>query len=134
MKAADWIDRLKAERGWDSDYRAAKELGLSRNTISNYRSKADATMDDDTAVKVAEALSLEPEIIVIDQVAERSKSGPARAALAGLLEKITGKKFSGLGGGSADGRGRLDITSVTAATMPGGDPALSSTGIRIVSV
>lgn len=119
MKAADWIDRLKAERGWDSDYRAAKELGVSRNTISNYRSKPNTTLDDETAVKVAEALDVEPEIIVIDQVAERTKSEPARAALSGLLRKIGGKALGGGVGGSGGAKGPLDITSVTHATGDG---------------
>ena len=47
MKAADWIDRLKEVRGWDSDYRAAKELGLNRATVSLYRTKQ-STFDEET--------------------------------------------------------------------------------------
>ncbi|HEX7890309.1 MAG TPA: helix-turn-helix domain-containing protein [Ramlibacter sp.] len=121
MKAAEWIDRLKDARGWESDYRAAKELGLSRNTISNYRSGT-RTLDDETAVKVAEALEVEPEIIILDQHAERTNSEPARAALAGLLQRISGKAPGG--GSAAVGRkGQVDITSAASATFAGGDPA-----------
>lgn len=85
MKAAAWIDRLKAERGWDSDYRVAKELGVGRAAVSRYRNSG-TTLDDDIAVKVAQALAVEPEIIILDQHAERTSSEPARAALSGLLQ------------------------------------------------
>lgn len=90
MKAAEWIDRLKAKRGWESDYRAAKELGLSRNTISVYRSKPAATMDDDTSVRVAQALGTEPELILLDQALERTKSVEARAAIQRALKRLGG--------------------------------------------
>lgn len=108
MKAAEWIDRLKAARGWDSDYRVAKELELSRSAVSLYRSRPATTLDDETAAKVAAALDLEPHIIVLDQVAERTKSPAVRSSLERVLERI--------GGG-----GRLDITSA-ASTAPGGAP------------
>lgn len=81
MKAAQWIDLVKVYRQWDSDYRTAKELGLSRNTISMYRSRT-PTMDEETAVVVADALELDPATVLLDQVAERSKSEAVRAALA----------------------------------------------------
>ena len=80
MKAAQWVDRVKIARGWESDYRAAKELGLSRNTISNYRTKT-PTLEEDTALKIAAALGQAPEVILIDQMIERSKSEVARSAL-----------------------------------------------------
>jgi transcriptional regulator with XRE-family HTH domain len=86
MKAAEWIDRVKVKRGWESDYRAAKELGLSRNTISNYRVKT-PTLDEETAIKVAGALGMNPAGIIIDQVAERSKD----AAIRSSLSKVAGE-------------------------------------------
>lgn len=89
MKAADWIDRVKRQRGWDSDYRAAKELGLSKNLVSMYRTRT-PTMDDETAVTVAKALEIEPELIILDQVAERSKNLEAKAAIARVLQRIGG--------------------------------------------
>lgn len=81
MKAAAWIDRVKEKRGWPTDYRVAKELGFTPNTISNYRARPDSLMDEKIALKVAEALSIDPAGIIIDQVAERSKSPEVRAAL-----------------------------------------------------
>lgn len=88
MKAADWIDKVKLAHGWESDYRAAKELGLSRNTISTYRGGRSDTMDEDTAVKVASALGHPAEVVLLDQAMERSKNEEARTALAGLLQRL----------------------------------------------
>ncbi len=80
MKAAEWIDRVKKARGWDSDYRAAKELGLTRTAISNYRGKP-MTLDEDSAIKVASALGERPEAVLLDQYAERTKNPAVRSAL-----------------------------------------------------
>lgn len=81
MKAADWIDRVKAVKGWETDYRAAKELGFHRNTIGNFRAGRAQTMDEDTALRVAQALGVDPAAVIIDQVAERSKTPAISAAL-----------------------------------------------------
>jgi transcriptional regulator with XRE-family HTH domain len=115
MKAAEWIDRLKQERGWESDYRVAKELGIHRATVSSYRTKT-PTLDDETAAKVADALSIDPHIIVIDQVAERTSVDAVRVGLADLLARLTKRKGPRLGGG-----GVVDITSA-ASIAPGGEP------------
>lgn len=135
MKAAEWIDRLKQARGWESDYRVAKELEVAGSTLSRYRNKPESTMDDDTAVRVAEALELEPEIVVLDQLAERTRSEPAKAALTGLLQRLTKARKDG-----------INITSVAAAAVVslsalGGHPPTAaapvtpdSSGISIVSV
>ena len=88
MKAAQWLDQAKKVKGWESDYRAAKELGLSRSTVSVYRSKADATLDEDTAVKLANVLGINAAGIIIDQVAERSKNPEVRAALSAEAARL----------------------------------------------
>lgn len=96
MKASGWIDRLKAKRGWESDYRAAKELGIARATVSKYRGNAESTMDEDTAVRVAAALGTEPEIILLDQVIERSKNDEAKTALERALKRLGGAVAGGV--------------------------------------
>ncbi len=87
MKASVWIDRVKAAKGFESDYKAAKELGLSRATVSLYRSKS-STLDEDTAVKVALALDVNPVVILADQAMERAKSEPAKKAWQEVLDKL----------------------------------------------
>lgn len=90
MKSAEWIDRTKAARGWSSDYRAAKELGLSRNSISNYRAGLRNTLDEATALKVAQALQLDPALVLADQAMERAKDQSARSAWAAVLQRLGG--------------------------------------------
>jgi plasmid maintenance system antidote protein VapI len=80
MKASGWIDRIKAARGWESDYRVAKELGVGRATVSNYRVR-ESTLDEDMAIKVATALGERPEAVLLDQYAERTKNPEVRSAL-----------------------------------------------------
>jgi transcriptional regulator with XRE-family HTH domain len=87
MKAAEWIDRVKQQRGWESDYRVAKELGLSRQAVSDYRGKT-ISMDEDTAFKVAVALGERPEAVLLDQYAERTKNPDVRSALTEAARRL----------------------------------------------
>ena len=80
MKAIDWIDRAKSITGITSDYGIAKALGLSRQTVSGYRSRL-STLDEDASIKVAQVIGARPEAVILDQAAERVKSPEARAAL-----------------------------------------------------
>lgn len=87
MLAAQWIDRVKLTRGWDSDYRVSKELSLSKQAVSDYRHKG-KTFDENTAIKVATALGERPEAIILDQAAERVKSPEVRAALLDAARRL----------------------------------------------
>jgi transcriptional regulator with XRE-family HTH domain len=87
MKAAEWIDKVKAARGWDTDYRVSKELGLSRSAVSIYRSKG-TTLEEGTAIKVAAALGERPEAVLLDQYAERTKNPAVRSALTDAARKL----------------------------------------------
>lgn len=87
MKAAEWIDRLKVARSWESDYRVAKEIGVTRSAVSKYRSR-DSTLDEDTAIRVAGALGVNPAGIILDQAAERTKSPEIRTTLAKVARDL----------------------------------------------
>jgi hypothetical protein len=88
MKAVEWIDRAKAFKGWPSDYRAAKELGLSRGGMSAIRVGDTATLGDSTALEVAKALGTPPEEILVDQVAERAKDPEIKAAWLQIARRL----------------------------------------------
>lgn len=88
MKAGNWIDQVKARKGLPSDYAAAKAIGLSRFTVSGYRQRPDATLDEESATKVAQALGIDPAGIIIDQVAERAKSPELRSTLAKIAAPL----------------------------------------------
>ena len=87
MKASEWIDRVKIEKGWDTDYRVAKELGVNRNNLSNYRTKT-PTLDEETAEKIAAVLGINPAGIILDQVAERSKNPATKSILKAEAERL----------------------------------------------
>jgi len=87
MKAAAWIDRIKVTKNISSDYAAAKYLGLSQSSIVTMR-RRHSTLDDDSALKVALALDIEPVIVLADQAMERAKSEEAKKAWTGVLDKL----------------------------------------------
>lgn len=88
MKASEWIDRVKAVKGIESDYGAAKVIGLSRQSISGYRN-GKFTFDEESSIKVAHVLGEKPEVVMLDQFAERTKNPAARNALFGLANGIS---------------------------------------------
>lgn len=94
MLAAEWIDRVKSERGIESDYAVAKFLGVTRSTVSNYRIRPGATLDEDVSIKVAEALDLRPAVVMFDQIKERSKSPRVSEVLDEVIKAAGGKAAS----------------------------------------
>lgn len=80
MKAFEWIDRVKSERGIASDYAAAKLLGISKQAISTYRAKG-STLDEDASILIAKELGISPAGVVLDQAAERTKNTEIRSTL-----------------------------------------------------
>jgi transcriptional regulator with XRE-family HTH domain len=107
MKAENWIDQVKKVNGWESDYRAAKELGLSRTTISSYRSKT-PTLDEETSLKVAHALGVNPAIVLADQAIQRARTEEAKTAWSSILKVMLPKeKAPALAGAVIGGNGGI---------------------------
>ena len=71
MKTNDYIETIQKMNGW-SYYRIAQNLGIGQSTISHYK-KGTRFFDDETAIKVAEYLDINPEIVLADIHAERAK-------------------------------------------------------------
>ena len=88
MKAMHWIDRVKVAKGIESDYGVAKYLQLTPQAVSSYRSKT-PTMNEETAIKVAYALGLEPASVLLDQIAEATKNQSLRTALFDLAKSVS---------------------------------------------
>ena len=88
MKAEQWIDRVKAAKGIESDYGVAKFLHVTPQAVSGYRSKT-PTMNEETSIKVAEALGLEPASVLLDQIAEQTKNPAARTALFAVSRRLS---------------------------------------------
>lgn len=88
MKASEWIDRVKLERGWESDYRAAQELGITRSLVSQYKTGKVITLDSDVTLIVAEALGIDPVEVLADQAMEKSKNDKARSAWRAAMARL----------------------------------------------
>ena len=87
MKAFEWVDRVKTARGIESDYAAAKLIGVTKSAVSLYRSRG-STLDEDTSISVANILGLPPHGVWMDQQAERTKTPEIRAALLAEAERV----------------------------------------------
>lgn len=85
----DFLDALKARHSLHSDYSVAKKLGVTRTSISNYRSKR-SFFDNDTAIRVARLLDIDPGFVVACCHLERAKSDDEKAVwtrIGGLFPK-----------------------------------------------
>jgi transcriptional regulator with XRE-family HTH domain len=63
---------LKAAKGWESDYRVAKELRIAQPTMSAYRNGR-SIPDPDVCAKVAELLGIDPMTVIAAAEAERAQ-------------------------------------------------------------
>lgn len=71
MKTAlSYIDDLITLKGWESDYRAARELGITQ--LGHYRAGR-SIPDDDVCWKVAERLGISPEVVIAAANWERAE-------------------------------------------------------------
>lgn len=90
----DFLEAVSRKLGGASDYAIAKELGISRSAISKYR-RDQGTFDDDTAVKVARILDIDPAPVLLAAHAERMKTPEARNVFAALADRFA-INFEGL--------------------------------------
>lgn len=77
MNTADYCAALKRRLKIESDYGLAKRLGFSRQRVSNYTNGL-RVFDNETAVRVAELLQLDPLRVIADMELERASSPDQR--------------------------------------------------------
>lgn len=68
----EFIDAVKVRHGLETDYALAKLLGIRHSNVSNYRAGR-STMDNRTAVKVAELLAMKPMEVIAAVEMERAR-------------------------------------------------------------
>lgn len=79
MKNANqFLNQILSRHELRSDYELANFLGITRSAVSRYRTKPEATFDDEVACKVAAALDLEPGYVLACMAAYRAKSAEVR--------------------------------------------------------
>lgn len=93
MKASEYLDRLSvacAAGGKPaSDYRLAKVLRVTTVAVSRYRNDK-GHFDEPVAIRVAELLGLDPEFVLNDIAAERSKCPEAREVWQRAARRLSG--------------------------------------------
>lgn len=88
-KTIEFIDLLKARRGWTSDYRLAKELGWKQTTVSSYRIGRSA-LGGEHALRIAHELEM-PEAYVLACVeAEREPAAEVAKVWRAIAESLSG--------------------------------------------
>ena len=81
------LDAIKARHGITSEYRLTRTIGITDNTLRNYRHGA-TVPDDAVAVKLAEMLELDPGYVVACVHAERAKEPQLRKVWEGIAIQI----------------------------------------------
>jgi transcriptional regulator with XRE-family HTH domain len=88
MDTIQYLDAVKARYHWESDYKLAKEMGLSQSRMSNYRC-GKTEMDENLCIDVANLLKLNPAKVLIDITAERTKCDKAAQILRKTAKQLT---------------------------------------------
>lgn len=84
---ADLLDGVKARHALPSDYRLARFLGVTDNTMYNYR-HGKSRPDDRVAMKLAELLELEPSYVLTCLAAERAPDETIRQVWTQLADRL----------------------------------------------
>lgn len=83
----DYLREIEQAKGW-SRFRIGQELGLSKARIYQLFDNG-GTYNDETAVKVAQILGLNPAQVMAAAHLEREKNPEIQAIWNGILEKIS---------------------------------------------
>lgn len=90
MTLDEYVDRAKEVRGFASDRALARDLDVSHNLISQYRTKR-AWPSDKLMVKLAHLADVDPEIALLDLCQWRAE-GEARGFYEHILKLIEDSK------------------------------------------
>lgn len=84
--SAEYLDDIKTAHHIESDYAAAKLLGVTRSAVSNYR-LGKSGFDEDVALRAAELLRRDPEELMLASRIERAKDDATRAPWVRLAKR-----------------------------------------------
>jgi hypothetical protein len=84
---ADFLDDLRAKLGATSDGKLALALKLDRQQVSRWRQQKNA-FDDDTTLKIAAQLGIEPDYIMACMAVQRARTPEARTAWERIAAKV----------------------------------------------
>jgi transcriptional regulator with XRE-family HTH domain len=82
------FDRYKAAHGIDSDNQAGLKLGIRRQTISRWRNDPEREGEPETVKKIAVALGMSPDAVVIATTATQQRGEENRRILMDIARKM----------------------------------------------
>ncbi|MFT3665559.1 DUF3693 domain-containing protein [Piscinibacter sp.] len=109
---------MKAAQGISSDYRLARFLGVTDNTVANWQ-HGRRRPDDETAIRLAGLAGLDAGEVVAELYAERAADGPARELWQSIAKRLHTGAAAALacmfitGGPDAGAAVRTDVPSPT---------------------
>ncbi len=118
---ADFLDDARAKLGLSSDGQLARYMGWKPQQLTPWRQKR-VTFNDETVLRIARVLEIEPYYIAACMKAQQAKTPKAR----NLWAEIAGKLAAcfilavGLTGTPAPGHARFDITTSAGQFAPTG--------------
>lgn len=83
------LTAAKTAQGIPSNYRLARVLGVSDNTLNNWQSGR-AAPSDLQAIRLAEMAGIDPAAVLAELAAARAKDDGTRAVWRGLADKLKG--------------------------------------------
>lgn len=101
MDARELLAAVRTRQGLGSNYRLARELGISDKTVQRWNVGAN-TPDDVTAARLAELAGLDPDSVVASMHAQRAANDQERS----LWERIA-RRLEGVGVAAALAAARL---------------------------
>jgi transcriptional regulator with XRE-family HTH domain len=100
----DFLDALARQYGGASDYALAKRLGVSKQSISNYRSGI-RYIGDELAIRIAAELELDPAYVLACVNAEREREPTVSRVWQELARRLAAVVLAlGAIGAAGDGR------------------------------
>ncbi|OCS48825.1 DUF3693 domain-containing protein [Ralstonia pickettii] len=83
----EFLDAISAKLGGASDYAIAKHLEVTRASVSKWRN-GHGGFDDETAIRVARILDIDPAIVLFASHAERTKTPAAKGVWMALANRF----------------------------------------------
>jgi transcriptional regulator with XRE-family HTH domain len=87
MDLSDYLDRAKSERGFRSERALSRELGVSHQSVVQWREGL-ATPRPETMLRLAELAGCSPEIAMLDHMAWRADGPKSRDIVARIRASI----------------------------------------------
>ena len=91
----EFIDEVKARKGFTSDYQLSKFLECTRAAISSYRTGR-SCLDDEMACKIASILGIDSGFVLACVASERSKRPEVKSAWQHVADLLMSKHGAGI--------------------------------------